>query len=1406
MVVPDSTSFLCYACRNEFTPVVPVSPLRIFLSYGHDANEELVLRIKSDLEQRGHDVWFDKTEIKAGDNWRRAITDGILHSQRVVSFLSRHSTRDPGVCRDEIAIAIGVKGGNIQTILVENETEVQPPVNIGHIQWLDMRDWKERRASGESAWEEWYQAKLAEIIRVVENDESRRFAGEIETLNGHLKPIRSDARIYDLLRKGFFGRTWLFDSVERWRSGSDDGAAGSQSRLFWITGDPGVGKSAFAAQLTHTRSDAVIAAQFVEWDKPDHRDAGRVIRSLAFQFATRLPDYRKLLLTLPEIAELDRKDPAELFDYLLANPLRSVIGGGRERQLIVIDALDEAGEAGRNPLVEMLARHATRLPDWLGLVVTSRRESAVKAPLQGLNPFVLDTQTEANRADLRDYLRRQLAPQLHARSDADPLVEQILEKSEGVFLYVERFCDDVQKNHLSLDRPEQFPQGLGGIFYQWFQRQFPDLEKFRKDVRPALRAIVAAREPLPVEILQRLFNWQDEELRDFTRTLGSLFPVTKEANGEVIKAYHKSLADWLTNEAKADAYFVAVKSGHQMLADFGMKGLKAGVDSMPAYSLAQLPGHLLEVEQWPDAVRVLLHDKYLPAALQLKGWGWLIATLGRDIAAGISHGSHSPSSLISILNALRIIRYPLGDQPEWVRFASNALRNYLRRQILYGEKIDIAESLLALPDCDTDDPMHNTRLLVAWAKGPGMLALLGQSVGTVEVDRSADLAATAGSNVCLWQISTRLIRHWLGGNNEPQSDRQFGATAFIRSRGLVAAAQDQTVELWDVDSGELTGSFHSDLGKLAQLKYAPNRDRLLVIGSKGMKSHRLEPPYDCADTFTPEWDGLDPSLIFSDFTGHRESLYLSLPKEIRRIDCTQGTQTRLPIHPAEIVTALACDSTGDWLVTGDEKGNLEVHNQRNSWQRSAQATVVSTKNPEELIDRGMFGMPYREVKMYTGIDSHWLPSPVDVSPAWVQAIAVSPDSRFLAVGSADGLLRLFPFPEIHHGVVSEVDFEGGFIRSLQFTAERNLWVAVQDGDLWELTLDESGKIVVKRLLTAGKSATVKTRFVGGVQLLRAVRGQVPAVSDQLGPGMRLPDGQGPVPPSPLDHPDFPGLTIPMEIEPLATARGNLLCLFPFFVFNQRLSTMLALSRDRPGVAPLVFYPNGSKKPLRFRFSADNWAKLPRLADVSPLDDGKLVMAPSGQIVVLDIRTSQSSVVSQHDAPAPQVGGTQVGSIPVVQPTPEVQHLAVSWDGRHAAADWSDGRLEVIRLDTWPPKVEASVQNKEPLSGFGWAPGGALLLFAKEGGLDLLDPNSNDIRRKATGYTGVQKIVCSATGRLIAAASDKHHRIYIISGTDLSLQTIETHPLPISDMAFSPDETTLYLADVVGNLVAYQIQP
>ena len=620
--VSEHGTYYCNLCKRTFQVDQQVLPMRIFLSYGRDDNEKLVIRIKGDLEKRGHDVWFDKNEVKSGHDWRRSITDGITGSDRVLSFLSKHSTREPGVCLDEIAIAVGVKGGNIQTILVEGEQQVKPPASISHIQWLDMHDWKERRANDNEAYEKWYEEKVCEIIAVIECAESRRFAGEIDQLAQCLKPISSDSRIHELIKKGLVGRNWLVEAIEEWRGRSD-----RSSRLFWIMGAPGVGKSAFVAHLAHYGRDKVIAVQFCQYDKPDHRSAQRVVRTLAFQIATRIPDFRKLLLTLPEIKTggLDQKNAAELFDYLLANPLGNTIDGGRERYLIVIDALDEAGADGRNELVEMLAHNASRLPDWIGLVVTSRPESHVVAPLQGLRPQLLNTATEENCADIREFLGHELASYLENRPDSERLVEQILEKSEGVFLYVECFCHDLHLGHLSLDRPEEYPLGLSGIFYQYFHRQFPDLDEYRTRFRPAISAIIGAREPLPLPMLQRVLNCGIDEARDFARSLGSLFPLLRERDNEVVAPYHKSLTDWLDGNPATNTYAADRASGAMQLASICVRTFSDVHADPIGYVLRQTAAHLLSEQRWGDLFAAIR----APQLRLLDRW-----TLGGELTEG----------------------------------------------------------------------------------------------------------------------------------------------------------------------------------------------------------------------------------------------------------------------------------------------------------------------------------------------------------------------------------------------------------------------------------------------------------------------------------------------------------------------------------------------------------------------------------------------------------------------------------------------------------------------------------------------------------------------------------------------------------------------------------------------------
>ncbi|TFH54036.1 MAG: TIR domain-containing protein, partial [Methanothrix sp.] len=797
MSVPDSIRYLCYDCKYEFANDKPVSPMRIFLSYGHDSNEELVLRIKTDLEKRNHDVWLDKSEIRFGDEWRHSITDGILKSDRVLSFLSKHSTRNPGVCLDEIAIAIGVKGGNVQTILVESEQEVQPPVNIGHIQWLDMHDWKERFSGNEAAWEPWYQARLAEIIRVVESDESRRFAGEIETLNDHLKPIKSEARTYQLLSKGFYGREWLFSAVENWRQDKNH-----DSRLFWIMGTPGVGKSAFTAQLTHMRGDTVIAAQFCEWDKPDHRNAQRVVRSLAFQIGTRLPDYRKLLLTLPEINDLDQKNPDELFDYLLAGPLRHAIDGGRERYLIVIDALDEAVEAGRNPLVEMLARNAQRLPDWISFVVTSRPEKNVMAPLQGLKPFVLDTGTEANRDDIRNYLSHELAPKLKDRPDASRLIEQILEKSEGVFLYVERLCDEIQHGHISLDHPDQFPQGIGGIFIQYFQRQFPNSSEYKASIRPILESICAQREPLPLSILAASVNLSDNQLRERLAELGSLFPIRKGSSNteDTVTSFHKSIIDWLTEKDeltgyfKAGSYVVDIETGRKRLTDACWAQYQQSPYKMSVYALHYLPYHLTSTGMWKDLEKILVDFGFMEAKLQALGVYSLIEDYNLvHILSVVEKLKLSEKSLRLIQNALQLSAHILRNKEQ--------LRSQLIGRLLSFQEPEIRSLLDEASQCKSEMWLRPLIPSLTPPGGPLILTMKGHTGRIWAVSLTPDgrraISASEDNTLKVWDMETGAEVTTMKGH----TGRVRAVSVTPDGRYAISASADETLKVWDIETG-----------------------------------------------------------------------------------------------------------------------------------------------------------------------------------------------------------------------------------------------------------------------------------------------------------------------------------------------------------------------------------------------------------------------------------------------------------------------------------------------------------------------------------------------------------------------------------------------------------------------------
>ena len=184
--------------------------------------------------------------------------------------------------------------------------------------------------------------------------------------------------------------------IEKWRSEDID------SRAFILLADPGMGKTAIAANLLHYNNLA-IAGVFCEWDKPSYNNPKNVVKTLSFKLSTKLPDYRKLLLSQIGIIKnkIDTLSESELFDQLLSIPLNHLIDGARERMMIIIDGLDEAIQNNPNELVELLSKEMHKLPKWLCFFITSRPAIKVLDFMQSFNPIYLSAETENNMSDIR---------------------------------------------------------------------------------------------------------------------------------------------------------------------------------------------------------------------------------------------------------------------------------------------------------------------------------------------------------------------------------------------------------------------------------------------------------------------------------------------------------------------------------------------------------------------------------------------------------------------------------------------------------------------------------------------------------------------------------------------------------------------------------------------------------------------------------------------------------------------------------------------------------------------------------------------------------------------------------------------------------------------------------------------
>ena len=406
----------------------------------------------------------------------------------------------------------------------------------------------------------------------------------------------------------------IFVKVNSWL---DDRS--SPNRVMVISGNAGMGKSVIAAEMCKRMQETgrLSGSHFCQHNKARRRDPKVMLQSLARHMSRCLPEYKKALveqLSSNLGKSMNEMEVGDLFELLFEEPLSGLREPG-VTYLMVIDALDESEYQGRNDLLDVIAKYFNKLPLWIRFLVTTRPEINISDSLKDLYPLVLKPNDEENLKDIRLCFELLIGDVLQAEN-REVILQKLVQKSGGVILYPQFLVDFIKKNFsiVTLERLDGIlPTGISSVYQSYFKRLETDLCKELKitvgQYFHFLSAITAAREPLPIGFVSKLF-FPNQTLSDFERKVGdaiacisSLLPVQDDC----IHFFHKSVKDWLADTScyRKHKFTVDENKGHRILSRLCIQELndvkRKDVDSsqpfcdMAKYALQHGVQHMLQL-------------------------------------------------------------------------------------------------------------------------------------------------------------------------------------------------------------------------------------------------------------------------------------------------------------------------------------------------------------------------------------------------------------------------------------------------------------------------------------------------------------------------------------------------------------------------------------------------------------------------------------------------------------------------------------------------------------------------------------------------------------------------------------------------------------------------------------------
>ncbi len=507
----------------------------VFISYSHADNKWVQGWLMPELEKAKLRVCIDSRDFDLG-------VPAIVNMERAVD-LSRHTllvltpawVASQWTAFESLLIQTSDPVGRRQRLIPLLLKPCEPPHRIAMLTYADFRN-EEEQAS--------------ELARVIEAVGGNPHLSELDQPLGRLlyKTATPDPRVsrhiisFDTLiadkTEGFVGRQFVFDGLDAF-------LAKERCGYFVIRGEPGIGKTSLMAQLVKMR-------------KPVHHFN-------IVQQNIRLPEQFLANVCAQLIARyslsLTIADEPMRTSMLLEQCLRAAAAKPANRPLILaVDALDEAEWRLLAPRVNVHYLPPV-LPEGVYVVVSTRPDRDIPLELALRRDLDIEPDSDGNLLDIRVYLeqyarRSGIQARLKAWDiDAPDFVTNLLQKSQGNFMYLHYVLPTIEAGQLGREGVGELPEGLQAYYRgHWAQMKEEVGGDFKETHERVICVLAVMTEPVS---LDEVASWTGIERREVRRIIQAWEPFLLESmfsDERLYRLYHASFADFLAKQVDLRDY------------------------------------------------------------------------------------------------------------------------------------------------------------------------------------------------------------------------------------------------------------------------------------------------------------------------------------------------------------------------------------------------------------------------------------------------------------------------------------------------------------------------------------------------------------------------------------------------------------------------------------------------------------------------------------------------------------------------------------------------------------------------------------------------------------------------------------------------------------------------------------